>query len=124
MVDEHDGGMSIATGICVDYTREDMLTGKLRWETITPAERLPIDDRDRIQLRATGFVVTPGYPARSPRQVGASNGYPGSPPRYAGARRCCLLPTRTSGCTGERCWSASTWRQGSRASSGTRSNGS
>jgi two-component system, cell cycle sensor histidine kinase and response regulator CckA len=38
------------------YTHDDMLAGKLNWETITPPERLAADSQDRAQLRATGFL--------------------------------------------------------------------
>ena len=38
------------------YTREEMLAGKLNWETITPLDRLVPDIEDRNQLSATGFL--------------------------------------------------------------------
>jgi two-component system cell cycle sensor histidine kinase/response regulator CckA len=38
------------------YTYEEMLAGKLNWETITPLDRLVSDHEDRAQLRATGFL--------------------------------------------------------------------
>jgi len=38
------------------YTHDDMVAGKLNWETITPLDRLVSDIEDRVQLRSTGFL--------------------------------------------------------------------
>jgi hypothetical protein len=38
------------------YTREEMLSGKLNWEVISPLDRLVPDTEDRAQLRSTGFL--------------------------------------------------------------------
>lgn len=38
------------------YTREEMLEGKLTWETITPLDHLVRDIEDRLQLESTGFL--------------------------------------------------------------------
>lgn len=42
----------------VGYTREDLLSGKLRWREMTPEEYRPLDDRGLQELAATG-VCTP-----------------------------------------------------------------
>jgi two-component system cell cycle sensor histidine kinase/response regulator CckA len=38
------------------YTRDEMLTGKLNWEVISPLDRLVPDTEERAQLRSTGFL--------------------------------------------------------------------
>jgi len=38
------------------YTHDDMVEGKLNWESITPPDRLVPDIEARAQLRATGFL--------------------------------------------------------------------
>ncbi len=40
----------------VGYTRQDMLSGQLNWEVISPLDRLVPDTEERAQLRATGFL--------------------------------------------------------------------
>jgi len=38
------------------YTHDEMVAGKLNWETITPLDWLVSDIEDRVQLRSTGFL--------------------------------------------------------------------
>ncbi|HBB31462.1 MAG TPA: histidine kinase, partial [Cyanobacteria bacterium UBA9273] len=42
----------------VDYTREEIETGQLRWNDITPTEFLPLDEKAALELRTQG-VATP-----------------------------------------------------------------
>jgi two-component system cell cycle sensor histidine kinase/response regulator CckA len=59
IISDFDGNFKEANAAflrMLGYTRDDMLAGKLNWETITPAYRLVADIEDRAQLRATGFL--------------------------------------------------------------------
>ncbi len=56
---DQDGNFKEANAAFLDmlgYSREEMIAGKVNWETITPFERLVADSEARAQLQATGFL--------------------------------------------------------------------